>query len=82
MAFEIVMPEVGLKEEGVTLLRWIKRKGDTVEKDEPVAEIETDKGTIEVDAGVPGRLAELLVREGEEVAAGSVIGWIVENSAG
>lgn len=80
MTFEILMPEVSIADEEVTLIRWLKREGDEVQKGEPVAEIETDKGTIEVEAEAAGTLAALLAREGEAVGAGVVIARVSDKT--
>lgn len=76
MSSEIYMPEVSIAKEEIVLLRWLKREGDVVAEGEPVAEVETDKGAIEVEAVASGTLDKLLAREGEEVAAGAAIARI------
>src|ERR671916_232186 len=62
-------------EEG-TLLRWIKGEGDEVSEGDPIAEIETDKVTMELEAEDSGTLAQLIASEGEEVAVGDPIAFI------
>lgn len=79
MTVDIHMPEVSIAKETVVLVRWLKREGDSVEKGEPVAEVETDKGAIEVEAESSGTLTRLLAREGEEVTAGTTIAQISES---
>lgn len=70
---EIKLPEVGENIEKATVVRVLVQKGDTVKKEQPLLEIETDKATVEVPAEVAGVVAEVLVREGEEVEIGATI---------
>jgi 2-oxoglutarate dehydrogenase E2 component (dihydrolipoamide succinyltransferase) len=77
---EIKVPEVGESIYEGLLVKWHKRDGDTVHKDEPLCEIETDKITIELNAEVEGTLA-IRAREGKVVKIGSVIGVIDESAA-
>jgi pyruvate/2-oxoglutarate dehydrogenase complex dihydrolipoamide acyltransferase (E2) component len=70
---EIVVPKWGLTMDEAYLSTWLKRVGDTVEVDEPVAEIETDKTNGEVLSQVSGVIAEHLVAEGDQVQTGQVI---------
>src|SRR5580704_8712476 len=62
-------------EEGTkaTILRWCKGVGDTVRKDEPLLELETDKVTVEVPAPAGGEIAEILKQPNEEVLPGQVL---------
>ncbi len=62
-------------EEG-TIQRWLKQVGDDVERGEPIAEVETDKATVEMEAMASGTLAEILVEEGESAPLGAVIAVI------
>jgi pyruvate dehydrogenase E2 component (dihydrolipoamide acetyltransferase) len=70
------MPDLGTVEGTVTLVRWLKREGDSVALGEPLFEVETDKGVSEVECAAEGTLAALLVREGASVAAGDPIASI------
>ena len=79
MPTEIRIPEVNATKDSTTLLKWLKRKGDEVREGEPVAEMESDKGAIELEAEASGTLGELLIREGEEVAAGEVAAVILDD---
>ncbi len=74
--FEIRMPEDN--QEGTTsvLGKWMKKVGDIVALHEPVAEINTDKVTVEIPSPVAGVLSEILKHEGEAVAPGEVVGLI------
>ncbi len=76
MATKILMPEMG---EGVTegtIVRWLKRVGDPVKRDEAVLEIETDKVTVEVTADSSGVLLSVNAQEGQTVKAGTVLAVI------
>jgi len=71
--YEIVLPKMG---EGIieaTINRWLKQVGDTVEEDDPVVEIATDKVDTEITAPVAGVLSKCLFAEGDVVAIGTVI---------
>ncbi len=65
------MPDVGESVTEGTVTRWIKHEGDAVELDDPVVEIETEKVTVEVPSPFEGRLARILVQEGEVVPVGA-----------
>lgn len=58
------------------IVRWLKRVGDVVERGQPIAEIETDKATLEMEAMVSGTLVEIAVEEGSEAAVGDVIAYV------
>jgi 2-oxoglutarate dehydrogenase E2 component (dihydrolipoamide succinyltransferase) len=61
-----------------TLTRWLKKKGDRVERDEPLFEISTDKVDTEIPSPTAGLLSEILVEEGKTVAISTVVGRISE----
>src|SRR5712692_5380188 len=81
MAAEIKVPSLGESVTEATVAKWLKRPGDAVVIDEPVAELETDKITLEVYAPVAGTLAEILADEGANVPVGAVLGRIAEGAA-
>src|ERR1700761_9172178 len=56
--------------------RWLKAVGDTVEENEPLIELETDKVTVEVASPGSGTLREILKEEQEEIGPGDLLGWI------
>src|SRR5690606_41833630 len=60
----VTMPQMGFDMQEGTLVRWLKQPGDQVAKGEPIAEIETDKAVIEIEAFESGTVKELLVEEG------------------
>ena len=74
MAIELKMPALSPTMEEGTLAKWLKAEGDTIEPGDIIAEIETDKATMEFEAIDEGVLAKILVAEGtENVAVGTVI---------
>lgn len=80
MAKEMIMPQMGYDMTEGTLLRWLKNVGDPVERGEAIAEIETDKVTIEIEAFDSGVLTETLIAEGETVPVGTPVAKIGEAS--
>ncbi|MGH2849806.1 MAG: biotin/lipoyl-containing protein [Solirubrobacteraceae bacterium] len=70
---EIVMPQLGVSVVEGTIIAWRKHPGDQVEADEAVCDVATDKIDSELPAPCRGRIAELLVDEGETVDVGTVI---------
>ncbi|MEQ8771584.1 MAG: pyruvate dehydrogenase complex E1 component subunit beta [Erythrobacter sp.] len=77
MAIELKMPALSPTMEEGTLSRWLKAEGDTIEPGDIIAEIETDKATMEFEAIDEGTLAKILVDEGtEKVAVGTVIAML------
>jgi len=78
MANLVNMPKLGFDMAEGTLIRWDKKVGDSITRGEVLAEIETDKATVEVQSTYDGVLAKLLVEEGQAVPVGDPIAWIVE----
>jgi len=79
MAIEINMPALSPTMEKGTLAKWLVKEGDTVESGDVIAEIETDKATMEVEAVDEGTITQILVAEGsEDVPVGQVIAVLVE----
>lgn len=76
MAFEISMPRMGVTMEEGTVLKWLKGIGDTVRKEEPIVEIETDKVTITVPSDAEGVLLSIVVPEGKKVPVGTALAWV------
>jgi len=76
MATNVIMPALELAQETGKLLRWIKAPGETVRKGEPIAEIETDKVTIELEAPASGVLSAVSAQEGDVVPVGHTIAQI------
>lgn len=78
MATNVLMPKMGYDMTEGKILRWMKQEGDAVSKGEPIAEIQTDKVNIEIEAFAGGVLAKILHGADEEVAVGEVIGIIAD----
>jgi len=72
MTTPILMPQMGESIAEGTIVRWIKKVGEAVGRDEPLFEISTDKVDAEIPSPVAGILAEIKVREGETVPVNSV----------
>lgn len=70
------MPQMGFDMTQGTLVRWLKQEGDLVARGEAIAEIETDKAVVELEAFASGVLRRILVKEGTVVPVGQVIGII------
>ena len=78
---QVIMPKMGDAMEEGTLLKWLKNQGDEVAEGDPLAEIETDKVTLEIEATDAGVLTKTLVGEGDTVPIGTPIATIGEDSA-
>jgi pyruvate dehydrogenase E2 component (dihydrolipoamide acetyltransferase) len=78
MATDVSLPRLGQGMEAGTIVRWLKTEGDTVEKGEPLYELDTDKVTQEVEAEASGVLLKILAGEGEEIEVGKRIAVIGE----
>jgi pyruvate dehydrogenase E2 component (dihydrolipoamide acetyltransferase) len=76
MAIEVTMPQMGESIAEGTVVRWIKKVGDNVDKDEPLFEISTDKVDAEIPSPGAGVLLEILTKEGETVPINSVVALI------
>jgi pyruvate dehydrogenase E2 component (dihydrolipoamide acetyltransferase) len=76
MISEVVMPQMGADMKEGTVLRWLKSEGERVERGEIIAEIETDKANIEIEAFDSGVFRKVLVPEGETIPVGTIIAVI------
>ena len=72
----VVMPQMGESIAEGTIVRWIKKVGDQVDRDEPLFEISTDKVDAEIPAPAAGVLTDIKVKEGETVPVNSVVAVI------
>ena len=81
MATDVVMPQMGESIAEGTVVRWIKKPGDKVERDEPLLEISTDKVDAEIPSPASGTLTEILVQEGQTVAVNAVVARIGDGGA-
>jgi pyruvate dehydrogenase E2 component (dihydrolipoamide acetyltransferase) len=76
MATDVVMPQMGESIAEGTIVRWIKKVGDTVDRDEPLFEISTDKVDAEIPSPAAGVITEIRAQEGETVPVNSVVAVI------
>src|SRR5439155_15625498 len=79
MATDVTVPTLGESITEATLGKWLKRPGDPVKADEPVASLETDKVAVDVPSPVAGTMSEQVVAEGATVTVGAVIARIDQN---
>src|SRR3954468_21215825 len=73
---DVIMPQMGESIAEGTLSRWMKKVGESVQRDEPIFEISTDKVDAEIPAPNAGVLAEILVQEGQTVSVQTVVARI------
>jgi pyruvate dehydrogenase E2 component (dihydrolipoamide acetyltransferase) len=77
----IIMPALSDTMNNGKLVKWAKKLGDPIRKGETIAEVETDKAVMDVEAFHDGFLAGPLASEGAQIPVGQVIGYIVDNRA-
>ncbi len=80
MATEIRVPTLGESVSEATIAQWFKKPGEAVSQDEPLVELETDKVTVEVPAPAAGTLESIVVKEGDTVEVGALLGQIAEGA--
>jgi len=73
---EAIMPKLGLTMKSGTIVKWLKKEGDPVRKDEVIATLETEKLTGEIRSPVDGVIKKILRMEGEEVPVGEPVALI------
>jgi pyruvate/2-oxoglutarate dehydrogenase complex dihydrolipoamide acyltransferase (E2) component len=76
----IEMPKLGYDMETGIVSGWLKRPGDVIARGDVIAEIETDKATVEMEALASGTLAEIVHDAGAEVPVGTPIAWLEDES--
>lgn len=76
MRVDVTMPNLGYDMEEGKIAAWLKAVGDSVARGEAIAEIETDKTTIEMEALAAGTLAEIVADVGSEVPVGEVVAYL------
>jgi 2-oxoglutarate dehydrogenase E2 component (dihydrolipoamide succinyltransferase) len=81
MAIEIRVPALGESITEATVGKWFKKAGESVQADEPLVELETDKVTLEVNAPSPGVLSEIVAETGQTVAIGALLGQVAAGAA-
>ena len=77
MATNVILPALGMSQDTGKILQWLKQEGEQVAKGEPLAEIETDKATVEIEAPADGILARISAAAGDDVPVGKVIATIL-----
>src|SRR3954468_23019311 len=82
MTVEIKVPAMGESVTEATVARWFKKEGESVARDEPLLELETDKVTVEVPAPAAGLIESISVQAGATVQVGAILGAIAEGKAG
>ena len=81
MPNQIIVPSLGESVTEATVSKWLKQVGETVDSDEPLVELETDKVNIEVPSPLSGTLSSIKAKEGETVEVGSLLGVVNEGSS-
>ncbi len=82
MSEKILVPALGESITEATVSKWLKNEGDTVDADEPIVELETDKVNLEVPSPISGILKKINSGDGSTVEVGAVLGTISENGSG
>ena len=81
MSEKILVPVLGESITEATVSKWLKNEGDTVEADEPIVELETDKVNLEVPSPISGTLTEINSKDGSIVEVGALLGSVSENGS-
>ena len=81
MSAPILVPTLGESVTEATVAKWLKKSGDTVNEDEPLIELETDKVSVEVTSPKTGVITEITVQEGQTVEVGAQLGLIGKSGA-
>ena len=79
MSEKVLVPVLGESITEATIAKWLKKEGDTVEADESIVELETDKVNLEVPSPIDGVLSEINSKDGETVEVGALLGTISQN---
>ena len=81
MSEKILVPTLGESITEATVSKWLKNEGDSVQADEPIVELETDKVNLEVPSPISGVLSKINSKDGAIVEVGALLGSISENEA-
>jgi len=81
MSEKILVPVLGESITEATISKWLKNEGDTVDADEPIVELETDKVNLEVPSPVSGVLEKINSKDGSVVEVGALLGLVSENGS-
>lgn len=76
MIKEIKMPNLGTTVDEMKIVKWLSNEGDSVERGEPIFEVETDKAIMEVESYLAGYLKKIVAGPGEVVTTGSIVAYI------
>ena len=76
MITEITMPSMGADMTEGTVVKWLKSEGDSIQRGDKIAEIETDKTVVEIEVYTSGTLKKIIVEAGTKVSVGKVIAYI------
>jgi len=76
---DVIMPQLGFDMEQGTIQRWLKQVGERVSRGEPIAEVETEKATLQVESYATGTLTKIIHIEGDTVPVGEKIAEIEED---
>ena len=79
MIEKIVVPVLGESITEATVAKWLKNPGDSVEADEPIVELETDKVNLEVPSPITGVLSEINSKDGSVVEVGALLGSVSDD---
>ena len=78
MSNQIIVPSLGESITEATVSKWLKQVGEKVDSDEPLVELETDKVNVEVPSPLAGTLSSIIVKEGDTVEVGALLGEVNE----
>ena len=78
---KILVPVLGESITEATVAKWLKKKGDSIQADEPIVELETDKVNLEVPSPIDGILSEINSNDGDTVEVGALLGTISQNGS-
>ena len=81
MTIDLLVPALGESVVEATVAKWMKSSGDSVNADEPIVELETEKVTLEVPSPVSGILHEIVANEGANVEVGALLGILSEEKS-
>ena len=81
MSNQILVPVLGESVTEATVSKWLKQVGESVDSDEPLVELETDKVNIEVPSPLTGTLSVIKVKEGDTVEVGTLLGVVNEGKS-
>ena len=81
MSEKILVPVLGESITEATVAKWLKNEGDSVEVDEPIVELETDKVNLEVPSPISGKLTKINSKDGSIVEVGALLGSVSENGS-